>query len=372
MMARRGYHCCVFLDDFLLYEQSFDKCKLALSTLISLLRSLGFRINWKKVCDPCRCLVFLGIQIDLDAGTLNLDPDKQHKLITFLKDITHRKRISKHTLQVVAGKCTWAANVIRHGRAHMNSFFHSIRYLKQNDHKLRLTPTLLQDIRWWVTNLQTQRPTRAIWPETQLLQQPAVHIATDASLVAGGAFLRANRAWIYRNWLLDKPEVASHSITVKELAMIHDAIETWAPLHPHHHFLVECDNLAAVHMTNSGATRHYRAAQLLRCMADTALKYDITITANHIRGTTNDIPDSISRLHAPGQLIRLSSHLRNLYHPLPHPTYCLLNHMSYLSYLFLLPQVLQHHRIPLNWITRLPSSAPIASHPPQQQRINLN
>ena len=161
-MIRRGYNCCVFLDDFLLYEQSFSKCKRALSTLIHLLRSLGFRINWKKVCDPCRCLVFLGIPINLDTGTLNLDPDKNHRLVAFLKDVMQRKRVSKHTLQVLGGKCAWAVNVIRHGRVHMNSFFHSMRYLKQNDHKLRLTPNLLTDIQWWVANLHTQRPTRAI------------------------------------------------------------------------------------------------------------------------------------------------------------------------------------------------------------------
>ena len=154
MMTRRGFNCFVFLDDFLLCEQNFDKCKLALSMLIALLRSLGFRINWKKVCDPCRCLVFLGIQIDLLPGTLKLDPDKHHKLVTFLKDIANRKRITKRSLQVLGGK-----NVIRHARAHMNSFFHSMRYLKQSDHKMRLTTSLLTDIQWWIINLQ---------PESQL------------------------------------------------------------------------------------------------------------------------------------------------------------------------------------------------------------
>ena len=348
MMIRRGFNCFVFLDDFLLCEQNFDKCKLALSTLITLLRSLGFRINWKKVCDPCRCLAFLGIQIDLRTGTLKLDPDKHHKLVTFLKDIANRKRITKRSLQVLGGKCTWAANVIRHARTHMNSFFHSMRYLKQSDHKMRMTTSLLTDIQWWIINLQTQRPTRPIWPESQLQHQPVTHVATDASLIAGGAFLHANKAWIYRNWLLDKPEIANSNITIKELAMINEALQAWAPLHPHHHFLIECDNMAAVHMTNSGATRHFRAAQLLRCMANTALKYHITVTAKHIRGETNDIPDSISRLHAPGQMIRLSNHLHRRCYPLPHPTYFLLNHMSYLAYLFLLPQVTRYHRTLLN------------------------
>ena len=38
MMIRRGFKCIVFLDDFLLSEQSFERCALALKTLIALLR----------------------------------------------------------------------------------------------------------------------------------------------------------------------------------------------------------------------------------------------------------------------------------------------------------------------------------------------
>ena len=140
---------------------------------------------------------------------LKLDPEKQDKLVKLIKDIANRKRISKHKLQVLGGKCTWASKVIRHARAHMNSFFHAVRRLNHNDHKMRLTTKLCTDLQWWVENLQKQRPTRYIWPALQQQQQPKIHIANDASLIAGGAFLRPGNAWIYRNWLLDKPSIAN-------------------------------------------------------------------------------------------------------------------------------------------------------------------
>ena len=248
------------------------------------------------------------------------------------------------------GKCTWASNVIRHARAHMNSFFHAVR-------RMRLTTELSTDLQWWVNNLQKQRPTRYIWPALQQQQQPKIHIATDASLIAGGAFLRPGNAWIYRNWLLDKPSIANSNITIKELAMINEAIQTWAPLHPNHHFHIECDNMAAVHMTNSGATRHHIAAQLLRGITDRAQQHNITITATHIQGEMNEIPDSISRLHTPGQMLRLSSLLHHLYYPSPHPTFCLLNHMSYFPSLFLMPQVTNYHKKLHNWTTKYNSYA---------------
>ena len=58
-MIRKGFNCHAYLDDFLLHHVSFDECARALATLIALLRSLGLRISWTKVTDPCQRLVFL-------------------------------------------------------------------------------------------------------------------------------------------------------------------------------------------------------------------------------------------------------------------------------------------------------------------------
>ena len=64
MMSRQGFIVVVYLDDFLICEKTKNRCALAMRFLISLLRKLGFSINWKKVVDPSQVLVFLGIEID--------------------------------------------------------------------------------------------------------------------------------------------------------------------------------------------------------------------------------------------------------------------------------------------------------------------
>jgi hypothetical protein len=347
MMIRRGFNCIVYLDDFLLYENSLAQCQLALLTLVRLLRSLGFRINWNKMCDPCKTLTFLGIEIDLTTGTLKLDEEKRDKLTNYVTSLTHRKRVSKQTLQALGGKLIWASNVIKYGRAHMNTIFHALRHLKEQNHKMRITTDLLDEFRWWIKQLTQQQHWRPIWPTTQ---QPAQHIATDASLVAGGAFSQTNGAWIYRNWLIDQPSIAHSHITIKELAMIAIAVETWGPHYPEQHFYIACDNIAAVLMTNSGATRNYLAAGLLKRIFAIALKFNLSITAYHIAGVLNEIPDSISRLHSPGQMLRLSSLLNDFYHPDCHPTYILLNNMSSLSHIFLLPRLANYYRAHDKWI----------------------
>ena len=134
---------------------------------------------------------------------------------------------------------------------------------------------------------------------------------------------------------------------------MNEAVQSWASSHEGYHFYIASDNIAAVHMTNTLATRHSLAAKILRNMADTALKYNVSITAFHIEGSINHIPDSISRLHAPGQLLRLSSLLCTYYHPNVHPTYFLPNHMSYASHVFLLPQLKKFHSQLYQWHQQL-------------------
>ena len=76
MMARRGFTALVvYLDDFLISAPTMKECATALSTLVSLLRHLGFCINWDKVVDPTRRITFLGIEINTETMSKRLPVD---------------------------------------------------------------------------------------------------------------------------------------------------------------------------------------------------------------------------------------------------------------------------------------------------------
>ena len=82
MMARRVFTATVaYLDDFFICGRTVNECATALSTLITLLRQLGFRINWNKVVDPVQCITFLRIEIDYKSTTKRLPQDKSCKLL---------------------------------------------------------------------------------------------------------------------------------------------------------------------------------------------------------------------------------------------------------------------------------------------------
>ena len=105
MMARRGYSAMVvYLDDFLIITPDYESCVMALNTLITLLRQLGFSIAWHKVVGPSQKLTFLGIDIDTNNLTLQLPPKKLAELHSLLVSFSSRKRASRCQLESLAGK----------------------------------------------------------------------------------------------------------------------------------------------------------------------------------------------------------------------------------------------------------------------------
>ena len=119
IMRRKGFTGIVaYLDDFFVCGDSFTDCLNAYNCLISLLRKLGFWINWNKLCDPCQKLTFLGISIDTVSGYLSLDPPKVQDLISLLNSYLTKTRASRRQLESLAGKLNWAAHVIPWGKTH--------------------------------------------------------------------------------------------------------------------------------------------------------------------------------------------------------------------------------------------------------------
>lgn len=324
MMQRRGYNCVCYLDDFFLCENSFEQCLSALTTLIFLLRSLNFKINWKKVVDPCRRMTFLGVEIDLDKGQIQLDPDKALALCDLLRETATKKRMTKVQLQALSGRLIWASRVHPWGRWHMAPFFHLIGKLQGSRHKAHISAILRSELEWWLTILSTGSNCLRIWDTAR----PVTEIATDSCTSGAGVFSRGDCTYV--NWILDKPALSNEHINIKELATIQIAVAKYAPLKPGHHLIIYTDNSASCHMVNKGYSRNHVAASLLRDIAVSALSHDCTVTAYHIPGALNHIPDAISRLHQRGQWQRLAS-LLHMYSPHQLPV-C---EMSSISYAFL-------------------------------------
>ena len=211
MMKKRGIDAIVaYLDDFFVAGDTFQSCMKALNTLISLLRSLGFRINWKKVCDPSQTMTFLGVSINTSSGILSLDKKKLSDLREDIAEIQTKTRMTKRQLQSIAGKLSWASLVVPWGRAFIRNTFNLICTLKQATHKCRIA-SISADLKWWSSSLLLGSNAKVIWDE-----RPIIDVYTDACEIGGGAFCHGD--WAYLAWHVDAPSLQNEHINVKELA----------------------------------------------------------------------------------------------------------------------------------------------------------
>ena len=300
MMHRRGFHTSCYLDDFLIHAPTKAECLNGLNTLVCLLRKLGLRINWKKVCDPCQRLTFLGIQIDTVKGTLRLDPEKARALRTYISDTLSKTRLSKKQLQSLGGRLNWAANVHPWGRAYMTHIHRAIASLCLPNHKFRLTKDFIADLSWWFTCLNDDTYVRLLWDS-----RPCISMYCDSSSVSGGAFCHGD--WLYINWLLDRPKIACLHINLKELATAVEAVARWAPYYQGCCLDIFTDNMMTFFALNNKCSSNPHGAALLKTLAGIAVNNNVTIQGHYVKGCYNDMADCISRLHAPGQSIRFLS-----------------------------------------------------------------
>jgi hypothetical protein len=148
MFTFRLESCIVVLDDFFLAANSKDHCQDAPNCLIHLLRSFGFRINWSKVIGPSHDIVFLGVRINMVENKLSLDALKLTAVVALLDHHIVSTRLSRAQLETLAGKLSWASNVVVWGRTHMCNIYAALACLKQRPHKVHIT-SFKQDLIWW-------------------------------------------------------------------------------------------------------------------------------------------------------------------------------------------------------------------------------
>ena len=331
MMINKGFSKIIaYLDDFLIISDNKEECRQGLSTLIFLLRKLGFKINWKKVVDPCQVITFLGIELNSLNQTLSLPSEKLCETKDLINDFAKRTRASKRQLQSLAGKLNWTCQVVRGGRSYLRRILDLMNQLKQPYHKIKLTKEFKADISWWQNFLKIFNG------KAMFIKQSLVNcVQIDACNMGSGVSFQDD--WLYTNWTYDWPEMAKCHINLKEAASVILAARRWAPYWSNSCVYIYSDSQCTVSMINKGSTKSPMVMDGLRELFWLSAIYNFHVKCLYIPGHVNHTPDAISRLHQPGQFVRLQTVLRErggTLHPLT-----LRHHMSNKSLSFLIPQI---------------------------------
>ena len=140
IMAYQGHpNIVVYLDGFLIVAKTYRECMTTLNELLSLLRRLGFHINYNKIDGPKRELVFLGITLNSDSMTFCIPGPKLKEIKYVMQSFLVSKKVTKRAIQSLAGKLNWITQCIYGGRFHMRRLIDRSNTLRKPWHRTLVT-----------------------------------------------------------------------------------------------------------------------------------------------------------------------------------------------------------------------------------------
>ena len=318
-MRRLGFHAVFnYIDDFLVMGASFEECQEAQITLITLLGQLGFCVSWNKCSSPSTSTRYLGIVFNSHDMTLSLPEDKLQKLHHELTFFANKKRATKRQIQHLCGILSHSAKVVRGGRTFSRRVIDLLKSLPCGNPRIYLSTGFRKDILWW-----------SHFAETFNGKEKVIHsnlgqgymFSTDASLSGYGLVCGSDWQAGYFNTEvrpLGADCVASHghwqnmhaddlsNINHLELIPIYLALKRFAPQWRNQHVICYSDNTQVIAAINKGVSVNEANMELLRGIFWLCATNNTYVTACHVPGVCNVLPDSLSRIMSTNTLYNIN------------------------------------------------------------------
>ena len=281
-----------YLDDFIIVAPPHSsQCREALATLDRECRALGVPIADHKRDGPTTYLVFLGIEIDSEAGQLRLPADKLQRLQTLLRDWGDRRACSRKELESLVGLLNHACKVVRSGRSflrRMLDLLHAVHRPPNSKVPIRLSVGFRSDLAWWRTFVDPWNGVSFLPPPSHL---PRVDLTSDASGSWGCG------AWHQNSWFQLQWDVRSRDLSIaeKELIPIVLAAATWGGAWHGRQVLCHCDNQVVVACLRSRTSKQKGVMQLLRCFVFVEAHFGFYLYPSYIGTKANHLADDLSR-----------------------------------------------------------------------------
>lgn len=310
-LQRRGFtRCLVYLDDFLVLGSSAQECIEAQQMLISILRSLGFYIAWKKCVAPSQIITYLGVTFNSVQMSVSLPQDKMDRLHQELKFFIDKDRATKHQIQRLCGILSHCAKVVRGGRTFSQRVISLLKGWPSSRNRIRLSKEFKNDLYLW-------KDFAAIFNgENQMIKFNygcGPTFFTDSCLSGYGFW--ENNDWqagyfnttispdtsnlnhSHNHWMnIHVDDSDSSNINVLELIPVWLCLKrnlhSWRGLH----VLCRTDNVSVQYMINKGISSNDLCMSILREIFWLCANNNVYVSALHIPGNENIIADVLSRI----------------------------------------------------------------------------
>jgi hypothetical protein len=290
-LRKRGVRLVVYLDDFLILNQSKEGAERDFKFTVDLLSKCGFLINWEKSLGVAtQEREFLGLIVDSSALSLSLLPRKTHQIIEMCRKALASKSVSLREISKILGNLAWAIQAIPFAQGHYRCL--QRQFLKESARAdgnlsaiISLDREAILDLDWWASNVEAVngRPLSTL--------EPDLVIFSDASLSGWGAAL--NDASAKGPWT---GEDRSRHINELELLAALFALKSFTSQASRVSVRLMLDNITAVHYVNkSGGSRSEALCRISAEIVAWCEARSISINAVYLPGAENLIADRLSR-----------------------------------------------------------------------------
>ena len=230
-----------YLDDWITWAPNKVILQINLRKILSLLKNLGFMINYKKsLLTPASDITWLEVRWFLQEGLWDVPPSFKEKIFLEANQLLHARVVSRRSWESFTGKLAFLGQIHSHLRPNISLLSHP-QYLapaRLRDKKVLLPEVLKGSLRTWSSPSMLPGPTPFLQPRLKIA------LWTDASLSGWGAHSDKGH---YCQGLWSNQEETLHINTLEVLAVIR-AIES---LNLHNlHISLHIDNEVAKFVIN--------------------------------------------------------------------------------------------------------------------------
>ena len=290
-------HCLHMIDDFLFVATTERQCLDQLQAFMNLCKDIGIPLAAGKTTNPSQEVTFLGVTLHSVLRTARLP---REKLVEYRKEIhliLGQSRIRQSTLESLIGKLNFAASVVP-ARPFLRRLIDNLHTVKKPYHFIRCTKERREDWNTWDKFLQTYNGI-TYFQALGVITSDTIHLASDASDIGYGACYGSR--WIQAAY----PESWKKlHIGVREIFTIYVLISMFGHLMRNHNIVLLCDDPGDVDIINKQSTRCKHTMQIIRPLTLKLVEFNIHLSAKHIPGHKNIIPDRISRFQTTKELLR--------------------------------------------------------------------
>ena len=251
LLRRMGLKVIIYLDDLFLCNRE----KLALQqdrdTVIWLLQSLGFVLNWEKSeLMPTQTLDFLGLMVDSRKMSLWLPERKMEEIKGHCAQLLNSKEAPVRELAQLVGKLTSTVRAVLPAPLHYRHLQMAktkalLKGGQSYETQVSMSEGAQEELRWWIESLSWVNGKRLIAPSPDLV------MTTDASGKGWGAVCQGETT----QGVWGKEETSKH-INLLDLRAARFAIMAFAKGQKDLHIHVKSDNSTKVAQINKmGGTR---------------------------------------------------------------------------------------------------------------------